>query len=746
MHQCYYSIQAKKPMEEKKSKHRLNVLAALIFSLVSLFGFINDANTQARKPNIIFILGDDVGYQSLNCDGGNLYSTPFIDTMAQQGMRFTQCQATPMCSPSRHMLLTGKYNFRNYYKWGYMDATEKTFGNMMRDAGYKTGFFGKEQLGGDRSALNSWGFDNYCVYHITVGSPAGSKYKDPLLYTHGAFLPDAATLNKYGPDIISDSVLSFIERNKSKPFFIYYPLMLVHTPFAPTPDDPEFAGWDPGNPSDTSFFGSMMHYMDKKVGEVITKLQSLGIDKNTIIFFSGDNGTSGEVPVGDDDDSIVFGGKKSTTENGTHVPLIAYWPGTITAGTVNNDLVDFTDFLPTFAGIANVPIPSYYDKLDGVDFSPRLTGQAGTPRDWIFCDFNFKPGSSLLYRWAQTDAYKLYDTSARKPQLFYNLIKDVNERHPIADDKLTSQEIKIKRMLLNVITNHVKQGKPLIALSPSLALLSDSSVIVEDTIRTNGGSTITASGAVWSASPNPTISSSDHRSTGVMWGPFSPSITGLMPNTTYFLKTYATNYAGTAYSEQVKFKTLGPPVAIPATAITDTGFTANWKDFPGATSYRLDISTSLAFTQFVQEYNGLFVKSNSKKVTGLMPATRYYYRVRAVTKGITTGNSNIMAVTTGVTGRTSTGSSDLQLAKDDDTFNVEVFPNPTSDAFSINVQSTSNSNIQIIITDINGKKLYETSGNNFSNYVIGKQLSPGVYFIKVMQEQNIKTIKLIKEK
>ena len=129
-----------------------------------------------------------------------------------------------------------------------------------------------------------------------------------------------------------------------------------------------------------------------------------------------------------------------------------------------------------------------------------------------------------------------------------------------------------------------------------------------------------------------------------------------------------------------------------------------------------------------------------------MPATRYYYRVRAVTKGITTGNSNIMAVTTGVTGRTSTGSSDLQLAKDDDTFNVEVFPNPTSDAFSINVQSTSNSNIQIIITDINGKKLYETSGNNFSNYVIGKQLSPGVYFIKVMQEQNIKTIKLIKEK
>jgi arylsulfatase A-like enzyme len=737
---------SKKPMEQKKLKHNFNVPAAIIFSLVLFFGFINNANTQVRKPNIIFILGDDVGYKSLNCDGGNLYSTPFIDTMAQQGMRFTQCQATPMCSPSRHMLLTGKYNFRNYYKWGFMDATEKTFGNMMRDAGYKTGFFGKEQLGGDGSALNSWGFDNYCVYHITVGSPAGSKYKDPHLYTHGAFLPDAATLNKYGPDIISDSVLGFIERNKSKPFFIYYPLMLVHTPFAPTPDDPEFAGWNPGNPSDTSFFGSMMNYMDKKVGEVITKLQSLGIDKNTIIFFSGDNGTSGEVAVGDDEDSIILGGKKSTTENGTHVPLIAYWPGTIAAGTVNNDLVDFTDFLPTLAGIANISIPSYYGKLDGVNFAPRLTGQAGTPRDWIFCDFNFKPGSSLLYRWAQTDAYKLYDTSAGKPQLFYNLIKDANERHPIADDKLTSQEIKIKQMLLNVITNHVAQGKPLISLNPSLALRSDSSVILEDTIRTNGGSTITASGAVWSTSPNPKIPSSDHKSTGVMWGPFSTSISGLMPNTTYFLKTYATNYAGTAYSDQVKFKTLSPPVATAATAITKTGFTANWRDFPGATSYRLDVSTSPTFTQFVPGYDDLFVKSNSKKVNGLISATRYYYRVRAVTKGITTGNSNAMVVTTSITGFTSTGSSNLQSAIHNNTFNVEVFPNPASNAFSINVQSTSSSNIQIIITGINGKKVYEASGNNFNNYVIGKQLGPGVYFIKAMQGQNIKTLKLIKEK
>jgi arylsulfatase A-like enzyme len=413
---------------------------------------------QVKKPNIIFILGDDVGYKSLTCNGGNLYSTPLIDAMAKQGMLFTQCHATPLCSPSRQMLMTGKYNFRNYYKWGFMDATEKTFGNMMRDAGYKTGFFGKEQLSGDGSVLNSWGFDTYCAYNVTVNIPAGPKYKNPHLYTHGAFFPDSATLNEYGPDIISDSVLSFIKQNRSNPFFIYYPMLFVHTPFSPTPDDPEFAGWNPDNPSDTAFFGSMMHYMDKKVGDVIKKLKSLGLDKNTIVFFSGDNGTPHEVGDYGDDDSLILGGKESTTEAGTHVPLIAWWPGTIAAGTVNNDLIDFSDFLPTFAGIANISVPTDYGPLDGVSFAPRLTGQSGTPRNWIFYHYDYNPGISPLYRWAQTDTYKLYDTSAGKRLRFFNIVKDVDEKHRIDDTALTPKEVKIKQMLLNVINSYVARG------------------------------------------------------------------------------------------------------------------------------------------------------------------------------------------------------------------------------------------------------------------------------------------------
>jgi arylsulfatase A len=157
----------------------------------------------AQPPNIIVILADDIGYGSLTCNGGNLYSTPNIDMLAQQGMRFTQCYASPTCSPSRHLLLTGKYNFRTYYDWGKMDLNQKTIGNMMRNAGYKTGFFGKDQTEGGGKAINTWGFNEYCV-HDPFGDPSpGNKYKNPRIYTHGAFLPDDLVLNKYGPDIVS---------------------------------------------------------------------------------------------------------------------------------------------------------------------------------------------------------------------------------------------------------------------------------------------------------------------------------------------------------------------------------------------------------------------------------------------------------------------------------------------------------------------------------------------------------------
>jgi len=207
------------------------------------------------------------------------------------------------------------------------------------------------------------------------GVNIGSRYKNPHLYVNGKFLPDSETVNKYGEDIVTDSLFSFMENNKSGPFFVYYPMLLSHAPYSPPPDNSAFATSNPSATpklKDTICYKSMVKYMDKKIGQIIEKVKSLGIEKNTIIIYAGDNGTAHDISELVDEDNSGFGGKGSTTESGTHVPLLVYWPGTIIGGTVNNDLIDFTDFLPTLADIANVQVPDTYRPLDGVSFYPQL--------------------------------------------------------------------------------------------------------------------------------------------------------------------------------------------------------------------------------------------------------------------------------------------------------------------------------------------------------------------------------------
>src|SRR4051794_12598381 len=264
--------------------------------LTSLPKLVNSQNNSilpaAIKPNIILILGDDVGYEIPAIDGGQSYSTPNLDKMAQSGMRFTQIRSTPLCSPSRFELLTGKYNFRNYSLWGSMDTTNRTIANMLGSAGYKTLVAGKWQLSGGDTAMHDLGFQNYMVWNPYTAEGdehvdgKGSRYKDPIIFRAAHFLPADSTTGKYGDDLFTDYISNFIDSNKTRPFFVYYPICLVHPPFCPTPDDPEFATWN-SNPrnSDTRFYPSMVKYMDKKIGQIINKVKSDKLAGNTIIIF-----------------------------------------------------------------------------------------------------------------------------------------------------------------------------------------------------------------------------------------------------------------------------------------------------------------------------------------------------------------------------------------------------------------------------------------------------------------------------
>jgi arylsulfatase A-like enzyme len=206
----------------------------------------------------------------------------------------------------------------------------------------------------------------------------------------------------------------------------------------PTPDDPEFATWNPQkDKSDPKFFPSMVAYMDKKVGELINEVNALGITDKTIIIYAGDNGTDNQI-------SSVFlgenfqGGKGRTIEAGTHVPLIIDWPGHITPGSINNNMVDFVDFLPTLADLAKIQLVP--DSCDGISFYPQLFGVDDTARHWSYCYYNpYLPAVSDLRRWVQDTTYKLYST-----ENFFDMKLDNWETHPIGAGRLTPSQLTIK--------------------------------------------------------------------------------------------------------------------------------------------------------------------------------------------------------------------------------------------------------------------------------------------------------------
>ncbi len=330
---------------------------------------------QPRRPNVILILADDVGVEAFSSYGGE-YATPNVARLAAEGVTFDHAFSTPLCSPSRTRIMTARENAKNYVAFGYLAPGERTFGNLFRDAGYATGIVGKWQLSGNgfdgRIGITpqNAGFDDSLLWQLQAGTQKGSRYWGPTLWKNGR--PIIAE-EGFGPDNMSDYALSFIEKNKDRPFFLYYPMVLVHEPFVETPDTRGLKGAKPR-------FGGMMGYMDKLVGQLTDKLKALGLENDTLIVFTADNGTNRQI-TSTRNGVAVTGGKGSPALTGTHVPMILRWPGHLAPGTRRAGLFDFLDVLPTMADAAALPKPV---GIDGVSQWPVATGKADHARDTIF--------------------------------------------------------------------------------------------------------------------------------------------------------------------------------------------------------------------------------------------------------------------------------------------------------------------------------------------------------------------------
>ncbi|MFB0613615.1 sulfatase-like hydrolase/transferase [Aurantiacibacter poecillastricola] len=356
-------------------------------------------NAETDRPNVIVILADDVGVEAFRSYGGE-HDTPNIDRLVREGVTFEHAFSTPLCSPSRTRLMTGMENAKNYEAFGYLGPDERTFGNVFSDAGYSTGIVGKWQLSGNgfdgRTGITPTqaGFGQSLLWQLEPGPQKGSRYWGPTLWRDGSWLiPEEG----FGPDYLSDYALSFLDEHAGSPFLLYYPMVLVHNPFVPTPA--ERVGGD-----EQYNFGAMMRYMDRMVGRLLDRLDALGLAENTLVIFTADNGTNRRI-YSQRNGETIRGGKGQPTLTGTHVPLMMRWPGHIPAGERRSGLFDFADVLPTIAAAASLPVSP---EVDGVSQLAVAQGRAATARDTIFQHY------APMWRWPSTrfvfdTQRKLYD-------------------------------------------------------------------------------------------------------------------------------------------------------------------------------------------------------------------------------------------------------------------------------------------------------------------------------------------------
>ena len=364
--------------------------------VVTILSILMGSGFASQKPNIILILADDLGYEALSANGSESCHSPNLDQLASSGLRFTNCFANPLCTPSRNKIMTGQSNVRNYVKFGSLDRGQTTFAHQLQKVGYQTCIAGKWQLGKEADSPQHFGFEHSCLWqHTRTGrSKKGSqtidrRFVNPQLEING--VEKEFTNGEYGPQVCTDFICQFIEDHHQKPFMVYYPMILTHCPFDPTPDSKD---WDPKRLGSSTYkgdqndpqrhFRDMVAYADKMVGQILSQLEASGVRDHTLIIFTGDNGTDKPIVTPWKGRNVV-GGKGTMTDEGTRVPLIVNWPhGVAKPGRVLDDLVEFSDFLPTLCEVGAAPLPDHYPG-DGVSLLPVLKSEVGVrKKDWVY--------------------------------------------------------------------------------------------------------------------------------------------------------------------------------------------------------------------------------------------------------------------------------------------------------------------------------------------------------------------------
>ena len=408
--------------------------------------------SKGAKPNIIFILADDLGYGDLGCYGQEIIRTPNIDRLAAEGMRFTDHYAgSTVCAPSRCCLMTGYHtgHARVRGNWGKgprgygacfeLRDEDVTIAELLKQAGYTTGMFGKWSLGVEDTTgePGKQGFDEWFGY---LNQGHAHNYYTEFLWKNNQvmWIRENANGQKvvYSHDLITQESLDFIERNTDNPFFLYLAYTIPHAnnEMGRISGDgmqvPSYAPYSAQNwPQPEKGFAAMVTLMDRDIGKIVALLKEKGLDENTIIFFSSDNGPHHEGGHNSDffkSSGPLRGTKRDLYDGGIRVPMIARWPGKIKPGTETNHVSAFWDFLPTACEIAGIKSPK---NIDGISFLPILFGQEQKEHGYLYWEFHERKTSAQAIRMGNWKAVRHSPVGLIE---LYDLKTDIGEKDNIA--------------------------------------------------------------------------------------------------------------------------------------------------------------------------------------------------------------------------------------------------------------------------------------------------------------------------